>query len=317
MSDRVRITDVSPRDGLQNEPGIIAVSDKVRLIRALLACGFDEIEVSSFVSPRWVPQLADAAEVFSAIAAEIRSLRESGAAPMLSALVPNEKGLDAALTVNQQAGFDLISKISVFTAASETFSQRNTNASIAETIERFQPVVEKAHTAGLLVRGYISCVIACPFEGTIAPAAVLRVAEQLLELSVDEIDLGDTIGVGTPDTVAAMLTTVQTGLGPTGLGAMGTPNLTLHLHDTFGHAAACVKRALELGIRSFDASVAGLGGCPYASTPDRRAPGNIAMETLVHAIRQQGYETSVDPAALQHAATRAQQLVTASRVPNP
>jgi hydroxymethylglutaryl-CoA lyase len=310
MADRVRITDVSPRDGLQNEPGVIPSAQKIALVRALLACGFDEIEVSSFVSPRWLPQLADADEVFQALADEVRARNEAGSCAMLSALVPNEVGLGRALAVNQRAGYTLIGKVSVFTAASETFSQRNTNASIAQTIERFRPVVNNAHERGLLVRGYVSCAVACPFEGAIDPAAVLRVAQQLADIGIDEIDLGDTIGVGTPDTIAAMLARVQEGIGQSWM-----PRLTLHLHDTNGMAGLCVQRALEMGIRSFDASVAGLGGCPYASTPERRAPGNLAMETLIATLQQRNGRTDIDTVALDKAVRLAREIVAAARVP--
>lgn len=303
MPATIRITDVSPRDGLQNEPGIIHAVDKARLVRALLNTGVDEIEVSSFVSAKWIPQLGDAAEVFAAL----RQGRADGTKPILSALVPNERGLQSALEVNQHAGFQLIAKVSVFTAASETFAQRNTNATIAQTIDRFKPVIAAAHAGGLLVRGYLSCVIACPFEGPIAPAAVAAVSRQLLDLGVDELDLGDTIGAGTPATTRAMLAAVDR-VCPIA-DAAGIP-VTLHLHDTFGHAAACVLESLAMGVRSFDSAVGGLGGCPYASTPTRRAPGNISTQTLVAAIRQTGFQVPIDDAALAAAADLARQLVT-------
>ena len=176
MSEFVRITDVAPRDGLQNESAIVPTADKVRLVRALLAAGVDEIEVSSFVSPKWIPQLADAAAVFAAVAEEKR------AGVLFSALVPNEKGMAAALDVNQRSGRRIIDKVSVFTAASETFSKRNTNATIAETIERFRPVAAAARSADLALRGYVSCVIRCPFEGDIAPERAAEVAAQLEDL---------------------------------------------------------------------------------------------------------------------------------------
>ncbi len=309
MPDRVRITDVSPRDGLQNEAGVIATADKVRLIELLARTGVDEIEATSFVSPRWVPQLADAADVVRGLAALIR-----GGGPLFSGLVPNERGLDAALAANAGAGGPLIGKVSVFTAASETFSQKNTNASIADTIERFKPVVSRAHEAGLLVRGYLSCVIRCPFEGPIAPGAVAEWSGRLLELGVDELDLGDTIGAGTPETVRVMLDAVSR-VCP--LDGSRVP-LTLHLHDTFGHAGACVRAALDMGVRSFDASVAGLGGCPYASTtlPDgtvQRAPGNISTELLAHTVRACGYTTGVDVPALEAAAAFAREIVAKAR----
>lgn len=307
MSTRVRITDVSPRDGLQNEPGVIAASDKVRLVELLSSTGVDEVEVSSFVSAKWVPQLGDAAEVFGAI--RLRS------APVFSALVPNEKGMQGVLDANARAGRKHISKVSVFTAASETFAKKNTNATIAETIERFRPVVEIAQREGLAVRGYVSCAIACPFEGPIAPAKVADVAQRLIELGVSEIDLGDTIGAGTPGTVNAMLGAVIDRIGGEWLleRLPGERGLTLHLHDTFGRAAECVKAALDLGVTSFDGSVAGLGGCPYASTPGRRAPGNISTETLVRTIHAAGFTTGVDLNALEAAATFAREIVARSR----
>lgn len=295
MPATVRITDVSPRDGLQNEPGIIPPDHKAALVNRLRAARVDEVEVSSFVSPRWVPQLGDAAEVFSAIA----PARPGD--PMFSALVPNEQGLDAALGVNARAGARLISKVSVFTAASETFSKRNTNATIDQTLDRFRPVVARAHEAGLLVRGYVSCAVACPFEGLVPPAKVAGVASRLREMGVDELDLGDTIGVATPEAITALLYEVR------GVWALDT-NLTLHLHDTFGRAGECVRAALTMGVTSFDASAGGLGGCPYASTPGNRAPGNIATELLVRVIHQAGFRTNVDLDALAGAAAYARSL---------
>ncbi|MCC6659489.1 MAG: hydroxymethylglutaryl-CoA lyase [Phycisphaerales bacterium] len=297
MPDRVRITDVSPRDGLQNESGVIPTSRKVHLVRMLAASGVDEIEVSSFVSARWVPQLGDAAGVFAGIAAE------AGAGwPVLSALVPNEKGLDAALEVNSRWRRDpsggLIGKVSVFTAASETFARKNINAGIAESIERFGPVVRRAHEAGLLVRGYVSCAIACPFEGPVGPARVADVALRLADIGVDEVDLGDTIGAGEPASVRRMLE------------AVGVPveRLTLHLHDTFGRAAGCVREALGFGVRSFDGAAGGLGGCPYAGTAEKPAPGNIATETLVGVVRESGLACGVDDEALARAGVFAASL---------
>lgn len=298
---RVRITDVSPRDGLQNERAIIPVRDKAALVRTLAAARVDEIEVSSFVSAKWVPQLGDADELFALLAAE-----PPHALPMLSALVPNERGLDGALAVNARAQRPLIAKVAVFTAASETFAQRNTNATIAQTLERFAPVVTRAHDAGLLVRGYVSCVVACPFEGPITPGAVASVVERLRAQGVDEIDLGDTIGAGTPETIAAVLRAARDAWGDfaptTSNFATGAGMLTLHLHDTFARAAACVRTALDLGVRSFDASVGGIGGCPYAGTPDRPAPGNLDTRTLLHTLRAAGYAALADEPALDRAA---------------
>lgn len=326
MAERVRITDVSPRDGLQNEAGVIPTAEKVRLIELLCATGVDEVEVTSFVSAKWVPQLGDAKQLLFSLDAgrdykfvtadwpgnpgfeQVRRAIDSS--PMLSALVPNSKGMDDFVDA---AGFDgkfIVEKASVFAAASETFSKRNINATIEESIQRFVPVVERAKSYRLLVRGYISCAIACPFEGPIAPAKVADVAAQLVHIGVDEIDLGDTIGAGTPESVVALLEAVKRTLGTAW---WGPEKMTLHLHDTFGRAAECVEAALKVGIRSFDGSVAGLGGCPYASTPGKRAPGNIATETLVDTIERAGFTTSVNREKLAEAAAYARQIVAKSR----
>ena len=304
MPDRVRITDVAPRDGLQNEPGVITTADKARLVEMIARTGVDHIEVSSFVSPRWIPQLGDAADLFARLA-DVKPQHVS-----FSVLVPNEKGLSAALEVNRRADFQLIDKVSVFTAASETFSRRNTNATIAETLARFVPVARQAREADMPVRAYISCVVACPFEGPIAPARVADVAIRLLDLDgVVELDLGDTIGAATPDSIAAMIDAVRTTLDAHG----STATITVHLHDTFGRATACVDKALSLGVRSFDGSAAGLGGCPYASTNDRRAPGNIATDGLVRTIERAGYKTGVDHDQLAEAAAFARSIVAGPR----
>lgn len=321
MVRRVRITDVSPRDGLQNEPGVIPAPDKTRLVELLCLAGVDEVEVTSFVSPRWVPQLGDGAAVFAALAARFPP---GARRPMFSALVPNERGLDGALAVNQAAGRALVEKVSLFTAASETFSRKNTNASIAETFDRFAPVLDRAAVAGLRVRLYVSCVVACPFEGPVPPAAVVAVARQGLRamqrahesrpegapgLQGIEIDLGDTIGAAAPETIAPV---IERTLALPEWGHARGPEaaLVLHLHDTFGRAASCVTRALSLGVRSFDSAAGGLGGCPYASTPGRRAPGNIATTALVRAIREAGFEAAVDDEALARASEFAAGLAT-------
>lgn len=217
--------------------------------------------------------------------------------------------MQGVLDVNARAGFKLIDKIAVFTAASETFSRKNTNASIAESIGRFRPVVEIAHRAGMEIRAYISCVIACPFEGPIRPERVNEVARQLLELGIDDLDLGDTIGAGTPESINTLLRRFDSEISIDALGAI----TTLHLHDTFGRAAECVKAALDMGITSFDGSVGGLGGCPYASTPGKRAPGNISTETLVRTVHAAGFTTGVDLDALEAAAAYAREIVTRSR----
>tara|TARA_R110000782_G_scaffold20398_5_gene55145 strand:+ start:50821 stop:51750 length:930 start_codon:yes stop_codon:yes gene_type:complete len=293
VTDRVRITDVAPRDGLQAETTPVPVQRKADLVRAIQRTGVAEVEVSSFVSPKWIPQLGDAPELFAKLAID----KPDGV--LYSALVPNERGFDAALTANREArdarGVErLIDKVSVFTAASESFAEKNTNATIADTIERFRPIIPRAHEQGMRVRAYISCVIACPYEGDIPPTAVADVAGRLLKLGVDEIDLGDTIGAGTPETIGAVLLEVIDALAGRAASGFGDPTLTLHLHDTFGHAADCVRAALELGVRSFDASSGGLGGCPYASKPGRRAPGNIAMSTLVRTIEDFGLSSGID-----------------------
>ncbi|MFU8830187.1 MAG: hydroxymethylglutaryl-CoA lyase, partial [Phycisphaerales bacterium] len=297
--DTIRITEVSPRDGLQNEATPIPTADKAKLVRLLSRSGVDEVEVSSFVSPKWVPQLGDAQELFAAVA----DMKPEGL--IFSALVPNAKGLEGALAVNETIQARLIDKISVFTAASETFSKKNTNAGIAETIERFREVVSGAKEEQLALRGYISCAIECPFEGPIEPGRVAEVVDRLLELGIEEIDLGDTIGKGTPKTMAALLEAVQTRIEATP-GAW----LTVHLHDTFGGASACVKTALDMGVRSFDGSAAGLGGCPYAATESGgRAPGNISTESLMRAITDAGYTTKIDAQAMNEASEFAAGLI--------
>jgi hydroxymethylglutaryl-CoA lyase len=269
----VKIVEVGPRDGLQNEPDVVPTEKKVAFIDALSATGVQEIEVSSFVSPRWVPQLADAEEVFK------RIRRAKGV--VYSALVPNEKGLERAAA----AGVD---KIAVFTAASETFNRKNINASIAESIDRFRPVVK---AAGVPVRAYVSTAFWCPFEGRIAPAAVLDVVRRLADLGVHEISIGDTIGKATPDEVRELLH------------ALGPPPVpvALHFHDTYKHAVENALAAwLEFGIDAFDSSAGGLGGCPYAPG----ASGNVATEALVAALEGAGAKTGVDVAAVKAARDR-------------
>ncbi|MCC5822491.1 MAG: hydroxymethylglutaryl-CoA lyase [Phycisphaerales bacterium] len=308
MTETVRITDVAPRDGLQAETTPVPVRRKADLVRAIQRTGVAEVEVSSFVSPKWIPQLGDAPELFADLATD----KPEGI--LYSALVPNERGFDSALTANRQArdarGVErLIDKVSVFTAASETFAQKNTNATIADTIERFRPIVPRAHEQGMRVRAYISCVVACPYEGDIPPTAVAAVAARLLELGVDEIDLGDTIGAGTPETIGAVVMEVIDALGGRSTNQFGEPTLTLHLHDTFGHAPECVRAAAEIGVRSFDASSGGLGGCPYASKPGERAPGNIAMSTLVRTLESMDLSTGIDHAMQAEADRIASELI--------
>lgn len=291
----LRITDVSLRDGLQNEPRPISTAEKFALGLALHEIGVQELEVSSFVSAKWVPQLGDAAELFAMLAAR----KPKGM--VYSALVPNMRGMEGLLAVNQ-AHAGLIDKVSVFTAASETFAQRNTNASIAETLQRFEPVVESAKAHGLQIRGYVSTVVACPFEGAISSTAVAAVAERLHGMGCDEIDLGDTIGAANAESIRAVIDAVAARIG-------GTGKIVIHLHDTFGRAGECVRAAIARGVHSFDATVAGLGGCPYAGTPEKPAPGNIDLRTLLRASRSVSVADTIDDAAVERAATLAQRLV--------
>ncbi|MFM7480314.1 MAG: hydroxymethylglutaryl-CoA lyase [Planctomycetota bacterium] len=258
----VRITEVGPRDGLQHEKVRVSTDTKVAFIDMLSDCGVDEIEVSSFVPAKWIPQLEDASEVFA------RIRRTPGV--LYSALVPNERGLDAALAANAD-------KISVFVSATEGFSQRNTAGTIAEVLLRIQPVVRRAREARRLVRGYISCVVRCPYDGPVHPDKVASVASRLLEMGVDEIDLGDTIGAAD----SAAIDALYEGLA----GVVSADASTLHLHDTSGRAAECAVRAAQIGVRSFDASAGGLGGCPYAPG----SAGNVATETLVDVLAARGF----------------------------
>jgi len=266
---RIRIVEVGPRDGLQNEARFVPTEVKIAFVDALSECGFEEIEVSSFVSPKWVPQLADAAEVFAGIR------RKPGVVYM--ALVPNQAGLERA----QRARAD---KVAVFTAASETFSRRNTNASIAETLERFRPVVANA---GRPVRGYVSTAFHCPFEGPIAPVQVLPVAQALLDLGCAELSIGDTIGTATPEEVQRLFGQL--------LDICPADRLAAHFHDTYGNAVTNARTAARLGIATFDSSAGGIGGCPYAPG----APGNVATEALLAAFPGL---TAIDPTRLAKAA---------------
>lgn len=268
---KVRVVEVGPRDGLQNEPEAVPAAVKVELIERLADAGLPVVEATSFVSPRWIPQLADAAEVLGAVR------RRPGT--RYPVLVPNEKGL--ARAVEAGAG-----EIAVFTAASETFNRKNINASIAESLERIAPVAAAARAAGLGVRGYVSCVLGCPYEGEIPVQAVVDVSRKLVELGCDEVSLGDTIGVGTPAGARAMLEAVAD--------ACGMERLAVHFHDTRGQALANVYACLEAGVGTVDAAVAGLGGCPYA----KGATGNLATEDLVYMLHGLGVETGVDLAAL-------------------
>jgi hydroxymethylglutaryl-CoA lyase len=274
MSERIRITEVGPRDGLQNERMPIPTADKIRFIDMLSQTGVAEVEVSSFVPAKWVPQLGDADAVFAGIR------RAPGV--VYSALVPNERGLDGAMAAG--AG-----KVAVFVAASEGFSKRNTNGAVDEVLARIAPVVTRARAAGLPVRGYVSCVIRCPFDGDVTPQQVARVCARVRELGCDEIDLGDTIGAATVSGIERLYEGLR--------GTLAPEDTTLHLHDTHGAAVACALAAARLGVRSFDASAGGLGGCPYAPG----APGNVATESLVEALHGAGYETGVDAGAARRA----------------
>jgi hydroxymethylglutaryl-CoA lyase len=263
----VRIVEVGPRDGLQNEKTIVAAATKVELIERLAAAGLATIEATSFVSPKWVPQLADAAEVFSKVA------RKPGVA--YPVLVPNLQGYERARAVGA-------SEVAVFTAASEAFNRRNINASIDESIERFKPVLERARLDAVKVRGYVSTVLGCPYQGDVPLSDVVRVSRLLHELGCYEISLGDTIGVGTPAKAAQMLRAV----------AQEVPleALAVHFHDTRGQALANLYACLEAGVRVADASVGGLGGCPYANG----ATGNVATEDVVYMLDGLGVRTGVD-----------------------
>ena len=267
MKSFVRIVEVGPRDGLQNEKTQIATADKIALIDRLSATGLRSIEATSFVSPKWVPQLADAAEVFAGIARqpEVR----------YPVLVPNEQGYERARAVG-------VEEIAVFTAASEAFNQKNINASIDESLQRFAPVIQRASTDDVAVRGYVSTVLGCPYQGDVPLADVVRVARALHEMGCYEISLGDTIGVGTPAKAKAMLLAV----------AQEVPisALAVHFHDTYGQALANILACLEEGVAVVDSSVSGTGGCPYA----RGASGNVASEDVVYMLHGLGIETGVD-----------------------
>lgn len=263
----VKLVEVGPRDGLQNEPALIETRAKVELINRLSHTGLRTIEATSFVSPKWVPQLADAEKVLTQIT------RKEGV--VYPVLVPNMSGLERALGVGAE-------EIAVFTAVSETFSQKNTNCSIAESIERFKPVIARAHAESLRVRAYISCVLGCPYEGAVDPARVAKLAHQLYELGCYEISLGDTIGVGTPRQAAAMVASVAA--------FVPIEHLAAHFHDTRGQALANILACLPLGVSVIDASVSGLGGCPYANG----ATGNVATEDVVYMLQGMDIETGVD-----------------------
>jgi hydroxymethylglutaryl-CoA lyase len=273
-SPEVIIVEVGPRDGLQNEKRPIPAAQKIKLIDLLSATGFQRIEAASFVSPKWVPQMADGAEVMAGIT------RRPGT--RYAALTPNMRGYEAARAARAD-------EVAIFGAASEAFSRKNINCSIAESIERFRPIAEAAKADGMPVRGYISCVVACPYDGPVAPAEVARVAGLLFGLGCYEVSLGDTIGQGAPETVAVMLDAV--------LAVAPPERLAGHYHDTNGRALESVAVSMEKGLRVFDSAVGGLGGCPYAPG----AKGNLSTGTLARDLAAKGIATGLDLAMLSQA----------------
>ncbi len=270
----VRICEVGPRDGLQNEAQFVSTKDKVQLINLLSATGLSYIEAASFVSPKWVPQMADGIDVFA------RITRERGV--VYAALTPNLMGYQDAL----KAGAD---EVAIFASASETFSRKNINRSIAESLTLYEQVCKRAHVSGIPVRGYVSCAIACPYEGPVAPDAVHLVAASLLRLGCREISLGDTIGVATPGDVTALLDVI--------LAEIPAARVAGHFHDTSGRALECIEAGLDRGLRIFDASVGGAGGCPFAPG----AKGNVATHEVAQMLDAKGFATGIDRRALQDA----------------
>ena len=267
LPKKVRIVEVGPRDGLQNEKQAVPTATKIELIARLADCGLTAIEATAFVSPKWVPQMADAAAVMAGI-----ERRDGLAYPVL---VPNEKGLEAALAAN-------VTEVAVFAAASEAFSKKNINCTIKESLERFKPVMARAKDAAVKVRGYVSCVLGCPYQGEVAPAAVADVAWALFEMGCYEVSLGDTIGTGTPEKTKALIEAVAR--------RVPIKKLAGHYHDTFGMAAANVYASLQMGVNVFDTAVGGLGGCPYA----KGASGNVATEDVVWLLQGLGIDCGID-----------------------
>ncbi|KFE56983.1 hydroxymethylglutaryl-CoA lyase [Pseudomonas syringae] len=264
---KVRLVEVGPRDGLQNEAQLISIADKVQLVNELTRSGLRHIEVGSFVSPKWVPQMAGSSEVFAQIQ------RDQGVT--YAALTPNLRGFEDALAAG-------VREVAVFAAASEAFSQRNINCSISESLARFAPVLEAARLYGIKVRGYVSCVLGCPYQGQIAPEQVASVSRELVDMGCYEVSLGDTIGTGTPGATRTLLNVVA--------GQIPRGKLAGHFHDTYGQALANIYASLLEGIEVFDSSVAGLGGCPYA----KGASGNVASEDVLYMLQGLGIETGVD-----------------------
>ncbi len=282
LPQRVRLVEVGPRDGLQNEARPVSVADKVRLVDDLTDAGLGYIEVGSFVSPKWVAQMAGSAEVFSLIQ------RKPGVT--YAALAPNLRGFEDALAAG-------VKEVAVFAAASEAFSQRNINCSISESLDRFLPVMEAARLHGVAVRGYVSCVLGCPYEGSVAPRQVAAVANELFAMGCYEVSLGDTIGTGTPGTTRELFDVV----------AVQIPRSKLagHFHDTYGQALVNIYASLLEGIQVFDSSVAGLGGCPYA----KGATGNVASEDVVYMLNGLGIDTGIDLDRLIDAGQRISQVL--------
>jgi hydroxymethylglutaryl-CoA lyase len=264
---RVKIVDVGPRDGLQNEPAEISTETKIELVERLADAGLRFIEAGAFVSPKWVPKMADSADVMARI--------ERRPGVVYSVLTPNLKGFEGAVAVRAD-------EVAVFGAASEAFSQKNINCTIAESLERFQPVCDAAKAAAIPVRGYISCVLGCPYEGEIAPSAVASVAKTLRDMGCHEISLGDTIGRGTPAKAQAMIAAVAE--------VVPMERIAVHFHDTYGQALANILAVMEQGVAVVDASVSGLGGCPYA----KGASGNVATEDVLYMLDGLGIETGID-----------------------
>lgn len=271
LPSHVRLVEVGPRDGLQNEAQPISVADKVQLVDALSAAGLSYIEVGSFVSPKWVPQMAGSAEVFAQIQ------RKAGVT--YGALAPNLRGFEDALAAG-------VKEVAVFAAASEAFSQRNINCSISESLERFAPIMAAAKQHGISVRGYVSCVLGCPYEGEIAPEQVAAVARELYAMGCYEVSLGDTIGTGTAGATRRLFEVVGA--------QVPRDKLAGHFHDTYGQAIANIYASLLEGIHVFDSSIAGLGGCPYA----KGASGNVATEDVVYLLNGLGIQTGIDLEAL-------------------
>ncbi len=290
MAPRVTVYEVGPRDGLQNEAAAVATGDKLALVAALVEAGLPRVEATSFVSPRWIPQLADAADVVAGLP------RAPGASYVV--LVPNAKGLERLAEALERAGAGHAPvDAAVFLSASETHNRKNTNKSVDESLAEFAALVPAALARGLRVRGYVSTAWGCPYEGAVDPARVVAIVERLLALGCHQVSLGDTIGVGTPGGVRRVLEIL--------LADVPAERLALHMHDTRGTALANVLAGLEMGITTFDASVGGLGGCPYAPG----ASGNLATEDLVYMLQGMGYETGIDFGKLVRAGALAQRLV--------